>query len=234
MATVTVISPADVAKLIPSVVSQAQQLTIKSPEDYEDACVFLQLIAGRKKLVDEAFDPIVKKAHETHKEACGQKKKHMDPLVMAELTTKGKVRTYIDEQERIRKADEIRLAAEAKATADAAAMAEAELLAASGDNELADLVLENAANAPAPVTIVQSYVPKFSGVSSRSNWTFRYRVGELEALRELVQAAAKDDNLLAYLQHRESAIRGVVKAQKKLTSIPGIEAYDEGSVSVRA
>lgn len=220
MATATIISPAEVAKLIPAVVSQAQQVSIASSVDYEDACIFLQLIANRKKQVEDAFDPIVKKAHETHKEACAQKKKHMDPLVMAELTVKGKVRSYVDEQERIRKAEELRIAAEAKVAADAAALVEAEQLAANGDKELADLVLENAANAPAPVTVLASSVPKFAGVSSRSNWTFRI-IDEMLIPRE-------------YLMVNESAIRAVVKAQKKMTNIPGVQAYDEGSVSVRA
>lgn len=234
MATATVISPAEVAKLIPAVVSQAQQISIASTEDYEDACTFLQFIAGRKKQVDEVFDPIVKKAHETHKEAVAQKKKVMDPLVMAELTVKGKVRSYSDEQERIRKAEEIRLQAEAKAAADAAALVEAAQLEAQGDKELADLVIENAASAPAPVVVLPPATPRVSGVSTRSNWKFRYRNGELASLKELVQAAAKDDSLLAYLTHKDTAIGPVVKAQKSLTNIPGIEVYDEGSVSVRA
>jgi len=228
-----IISPDEVAKLVPQVVEQARSLTVRDAEDYEMACTFLQLVATRKKQVEETFDPIVRKAHDTHKEAVAQKKKFMDPLLLAEGDVKLKVARWRNEQERIRQAEEARLQAEARQQADTQALQEAAHLEAAGDHALAEIRLEEAAAAPAPVVVLESAVPKSAGISGRTNWKWRYRVGEVAALRELAAAAAKDESLLAYLQLNEMAIGATVRAQKSLARIPGIEAYPDESVSVR-
>src|ERR1700693_1162566 len=95
MATQTAIISADeVAKLVPAVVSQSEQITVSDSEDYEMACSFLTLIATRKKQVGETFDPIVAKAHSTWKEACAQREKFLSPLTTAEQTVKSKVTSW--------------------------------------------------------------------------------------------------------------------------------------------
>jgi hypothetical protein len=228
------VSPAEVEKFVPQVVSQAQQLTVTSSEEYEYACTFLQFVAGRKKQVEEVFDPIVTKAHAAHKEAVAQKKKFMDPLLSSESLVKGKVSTYRMEQERIRRAEEQRLADEQRKKDEERALAEAQELEANGEKELADLVLQTAAEAPAPVVVLESSVPKQDGIASRTNWKWRFKNGEAEALRELVKAALQNEQLLGFLMVNESAVGSVVRAQKSLTKIPGIEVYPDTSVSVRA
>jgi hypothetical protein len=220
MATQAIISPDEVAKLVPQVVSQAQSITIANAEDHEMACAFLTFVATRKKQIDEVFDPIVRKAHETHKEAVAQKKKVLDPLLLAEQNVKGKIVTYDAWQQHLRQLEETRLAKLAQAEAEAKALAEAEQLEAQGDKELADLVLETAAAAPAPVVVLPPAVEKQEGVSMRQTWKYRIT----------------DERLIPreYLMVNESAIGAVVRAQKGMTKIPGIQAYSESGVSVRS
>ena len=228
-----IITPQEVERLVPAVVAQANQIVVKDAEQYEFACSFLTLVANRKKQVADVFDPIVKKAYDTHKEAVAQKKKFMEPLEQAEISVKSKVTVWRQEEDRKRRQEELRLAEEARKKQEEEALAEAAQLEASGDKELADLVLENAAQAPAPVVSVPTSVPKFDGVASRTNWKWRKKGSELDAIKTLVKAAAADDRLLGFLQFNETAIGSVVRSQKSLTNIPGVEAYSENSVSVR-
>lgn len=214
------ISPAEIEKFVPQVVQQAQQCTIASGEDYEMACSFLTFIANRKKQVEEVFDPIVSKAHAAHKEACAQKKKFMDPLLTAESNVKFKVSNYRAAEDRKRREEELRLAAEARREADERALNEAAQLEQDGEKELAEMVLQAAAEAPAPVIVLENTVPKQSGISARTNWRYRV-VNEALIPRE-------------FLSVDPMKIGAVVRSQKGMTKIPGIEVYPEASVSVKA
>lgn len=220
MATAQIISADEVAKLVPAVVSQANQLTVETAEDYEMACSFLTLVATRKKQVGETFDPIVQKAHATWQEAIAQRKKFLDPLNEAESNVKYKVSTWRIEQERLRKIEEDRLSAIAKEEADERALAEATQLAANGEHELADMVLEEAAQAPAPVVVAPPTVPKQDGIAKKTNWKFR-----------IVNAALIPRE---FMSPDEVKIGAIVRSQKNLAKIPGVQVYPEESVSVRS
>lgn len=219
MATNTaIVSPEQVGRLISPLVNQVSQLKIQTNDDYEMGCSLLQMIATRKKQVEDVFDPIVSKAYAAHKEAVGQKKKFMDPLLAAEFAVKGKVSQYHTEQERLRREKEDREREALKAENEKKAMEEAAALTAAGEKELADIVIQNAIE-ETPVVVVPSTVPKQEGISSRKDWDFRI-TNEMLIPRE-------------YLMVNEKAIRAVVKAQKSLTKIPGVEVFSKDTVSVR-
>jgi hypothetical protein len=220
MATAQIISADEVAKLVPAVVSQAHQLTVDTPEDYEMACSFLTLVATRKKQVGETFDPIVQKAHATWKEAIAQREKFINPLLEAESYVKAKVTTWRMEEERKRRAEEDRLSEIARNEREEAAIAEATQLEANGEKELAAMVLEDAASAPAPVVIAPPTVPKQEGIAKKTTWKFR-----------IVNAALIPRELMS---PDEVKIGAIVRSQKNLAKIPGVQVYPEESVSVRS
>jgi hypothetical protein len=220
MASVAIISADEVAKLVPAVVSQSQQITVGDSEDYEMACSFLTLIATRKKQVGETFDPIVQKAYAAWKEATAQRSKFLDPLDEAEINVKRKVTVWRLESERLRQEKEARDAAIAKKAADDQALQEAEQLIANGEPELADMVLQNAAEAPPPVVVAPSTVPKQEGIAKKTTWKFRI-TNEALIPRE-------------YMSPDQVKIGAIVRTQKQLTKIPGVQAYPEESVSVRS
>lgn len=208
-----IISPDEVAKLVPPVVSQVQQMTVSNVEDYEMAGSFLQLIAKRYRQIEEVFDPIVAKAHATWKEACSQRSKLLEPLDQAKKCVNEKLRTFDQEQDRIRRQEEARLAEEAKKKIDDDAIREAEALRAAGEPELADMALQVAAEAPAPVVVLPSSTPKMAEMQSRTNWKFRI-VNEALIPRE-------------YLSPDEKKIGAVVRSQKAMAKIPGVQVYSE-------
>ena len=238
MATAIIVTTEDasrqIAPIISPVVSQAQALTVVDGDSYEMACELLKLVANKKKQVEETFDPIVKKAHGAHKEAVAQMKKFMGPLEMAELAIKGKVSNYRYEQERIRREEEMRQAEALRKEQERQAIEEATRLEAHGESELAEIVLQEAAAAPPPVAIVQSSTPKVEGISGRENWKWRFAKDEGTTLRALVAAAVKDDRFLAYLSVNEKALGAAARTQKKLMKVPGVEVYNEPTVSVKA
>ena len=215
-----VVSLAEIEKRVPRVVQQAQEITVNDADDYEFACTFLQLLAQLKNEVSEGYDSIVKKAHETWQEALGKRKKHMDPLLKAEGDVKLKVGQFRLLEERKRRAEEQRLADIAKKEADERAMAEAAQLAANGEKELADIVIQEAVAAPAPVVVLESSVPRQEGISGRVNWDFRI-TDESQLPRE-------------FMSPDPVKIRAVVRSQKGMTKIPGVQAFPVHSVSVRS
>jgi hypothetical protein len=233
-ATQAIISADEVAKIVPATVAQAAGITIADSIDYELACSFLTMIAGRKKQVGETFDPIVKKSYDAWQEAIKQRKKFLDPLETAEADVKKKVATWHDEQERLRREQEQRDTQAAREAQEAAALQEAAELEANGEKELAQMVLEDAAKAPAPVVVTPSSVPKQAGIAKQKVWKWRDTADRVQTLRALVKAAAKDDRWLAYLALNESAVTAAAKSQKDLAQVPGIQFYAESGVSVRS
>ena len=211
---------ATVERLVSPISQQAHALKIVSTDDYELACTFLQLIARRKLQVGETFDPIVGKALAAHREAVAQRKKFLDPLLQAESITKGKIAAYRADVERQRRAEERKLQAAAIAQAQADAAAQAEQLRTAGEPELAEITIQEATSAPAPVVVLESSISKQEGISGRKTWKYRI-VDESLIPRE-------------FLSPDPVKIGAVVRSQKALTRIPGLEVYFEDSVAVRA
>lgn len=197
---------------------RARALAITAHEGYTTAGEFLKDIKALRKEVDAAFDPIITKAHEAHKEAVGQKKRADTPLLEAETILKRGLIAWDTEQETIRRADEQRLQAialkeeEARRAKEAAAL---ELQANATGDESLRAEAEELISAPvqAPVVYVPPSTPKVAGISYREVWKYRV-VNEAKIPRE-------------YLTRDDAKIGGVVRAMKGATAIPGIEAYAE-------
>jgi hypothetical protein len=219
MATAQIISVGEVEKLVPAVVSQANQITVVDAEEYEFACSFLSMISKRKRQVGETFDPIVQKAHAAWKEAIAQREKFLKPLDQAEMDVKRKVTVWRMEEDRKRRLEEERLSEIARKEREEAAIAEAAALEANGEKELADMVMQEAAEAPAPIVVAMSTVPWQEGIAKKTTWKFRI-VNEALIPRE-------------YLSPDEVKIGAIVRSQKNMTKIPGVQAYSEESVNVR-
>ncbi|MDD5571929.1 MAG: hypothetical protein PHD97_12335 [Bacteroidales bacterium] len=197
-------------------VSQAKAITIVNADTYLSAIDFLKTLKGMQKKAAETFDPIIKKAHGTWKEACNQKNMVVEPLEQAERLIKGKAIEYDAEQKRI--------AAEAQAKIDAQKRKEQEELLAKakkaeekGQIEKAENLMQQAQNIPAPV--IEKEIPKVSGISVSDIWDFE--VADLKLVpRE-------------YLILDEKMVRGIAKSKKGKFVIPGIRFFPRPSMSAR-
>jgi hypothetical protein len=201
-----------------SIIEIAEGHLVTDDASAQGAADVLQMIRDMTDRIHATFDPIVEAAHKAHKQALAGMKKHLEPLQRVEMIVKGRVGQYHLEQDRIRREAEMKAAAEARRIQEEAALRQAEALAAAGEMEKADRVVEQAAAAPLPaVQIARPAAP--TGVSIRKSWG--YRIVDVGAIpRE-------------YMMPDEVAIGKVVRALGDKTKIAGIEVFEASSVAVR-
>jgi hypothetical protein len=194
---------------------KAKQIQITDDDTYRAAGEILLQIKDLRRQVDEAFDPIISKAHEAHREALAQKKRADAPLVEAEGIIKPRIAAYINEINRKRAEEEARLREEARKAEEERRLIEAIKAEESGQVEKAEEILA------APVEIAKvrpiTEAPKVAGISVQKRWTYRIIDGTLIP-RE-------------YLTPDHSKIGMIVREGKGETTIPGIEVFSEDTVA---
>lgn len=211
-----------------ALVDEARSLVIADEPSYQNAALWLrERCKAVLAKVDAVFDPIIRKAHEAHKEAVAQKRIVAAPIEEAERVVKGAIGSYLREQERIRlelqrKADE-----SARKLAEEEALMRAEALEAAGRNEEAEEVISRPL-APMPILASRS-IPKAAGVTRRTN--FR---AEVTDLRALVRHVANHPEHLNLLQANGPSLNQLAKAMKGDLSIPGVRVVADDVVSARA
>src|SRR4030066_1011262 len=165
----------EVAKESPDLVSRCKRCFITNQQQYETSAGLLNLIKEQKERIGLAYDSIVEKAHQAHKEAVAKRKEYLDPLEDAKKFVNKLMVDYVTEQERLAKIEQKRLqdildkAAEAEKKKLEAKIERAE---ASGKEEKAEALkerLDNVAPVSAPVIAPQIETPK--GISYKDNWT---------------------------------------------------------------
>jgi hypothetical protein len=79
---------------------------IGSPQTFKLVADRVKLRADLRKEISGTFDPIIKKAHEAHKEAVAQKKRYTEPLDKADEFDRKALALYHDEQKSLQISDE--------------------------------------------------------------------------------------------------------------------------------
>ncbi len=82
---------------------RAKRIIVHNNKTLTLANDFLQSIKLLMTEIGNTFNPIIKKAHEAHREAGSQKKRYEEPLILAEKTIKMNIASYMEEQARIRR-----------------------------------------------------------------------------------------------------------------------------------
>jgi len=161
----------DLGKELAPVIQEANGIVIDDDQTFGIADDFLVKIKTAKNKINEVFDPMVEQTHGAWKTALAQKKQFFEPLDQAEKAIKYRMAAYVDEQEKIRMAEQMRQEAELrKAAAEEAQLRAAELKAA-GDQEAAAEVIQQAQEIQ-PVVILPKATPKIEGQSQKKVWKF--------------------------------------------------------------
>jgi len=205
---------------VTDVVREASAIAITTDEELQVAAEFLRVrVKAVLKEIDLTFDPIVRRAHETHKEALAQKARHAGPLLAAEKALKRVIGDYQAAEKRRLAEERRRLEAEARETAERERLAEAERLEAEGHTEEAEAAL-NAPIIPEAVPVREAATVR--GVSTRVVWKFRIINADL---------VGRD-----FCSPNEPAIASLVgkMGEKAAGIIGGIEVYQDTVVSSRA
>jgi hypothetical protein len=207
----------EVTTMALSVPEQARQISIKTMDDYIRAGEIMLTIKAIRKKITETFKPIKQKMDAAKQEVLDQERAADAPLKEAEALLSPQIIAWNREQERLRQEEENRLREEARKQEEERRLQEAILAEQSGQKEEAEAIMETPVQV-APVVVPKS-VPKVAGMSIRENWKFKI-TNERLIPRE-------------YLKVDEVKIGQVVRALKSATNIPGVEVYNEGTVSGR-
>lgn len=209
------------AKQSTDIVQQITALTkVVSNEGYEAVCNIRRAATSmRREMWDWWTTNKVDPAHKLHKQLVSDRSQMVNPVDAAIARCDSLTLPWEQEQERIRLQREAEAAAEAKRKADADALEAAAQLEKMGDAETAEMVLEEAIQAPSPMVSVPSSLPRIQGRSSREIWTFEIT----------------DEKLIPrdYLMVDTVKIGGVVRAMRGTTNIPGVKAKPQNSVTQR-
>lgn len=205
----------------------AETYIVKNQQQLELAGGELIRVKTVMQQVNELFDPVIKKAHEAHKEALSSKKKLMDPLENAERKIKSAMSAYALEQQRFARIEQerLRLEAEEKARKERERI-EAQALKAidKGDEEKAEALLEKAecVQAIAPIVAPSYHAP--AGVSTRTVWKASViDPQKVPAYHTGIEIRKID----------EGALNRIAQMTKGPSQIPGVQFYEDQVISAR-
>lgn len=228
-----------VAALQTDIQAQLAQLptVITDQATYSKAKESLPVLKRAEDRVIGFFRDMKAAANRAHKAVTMAEAQQLTPISHARQRLSGLIYGFEREQERQRLDRERIAREEAQREAERQALEEADQLADQGAPAMAEQVIEQAIAAPMPVVSVPSVAVEVSGVSIRENWVPVF-VGASpgQSWKDLTDDQRK--RVMALLPREfcipdESAIRRVVKAMKSSTKIPGVQAYDAGTVAVR-
>jgi len=195
--------------------TEAKTFVIVTDDHYNDAGEKLKQANRIAVTIDSTFDPIIKKAHEAHKQALNTKKTFSEPLIVAINRIKETMIGYKKKKDAEAEAERRRLDAIARKEQEEKQIRDAQDLADQGRTQEAEATLDqNVFVAPA---VVES-APVVSGISYRETWKV---VIENPALvpRE-------------YCIPDEKAIGAIARSMKGRVQIPGVEIYVEKTMAV--
>jgi hypothetical protein len=214
----------EVEKKSAELATQVAEIAITNQIEYETAAEFLKRIKGQQTEISETFDPIIKKAHETHQESLAQKNKYFVPLKNAEGKIKKLMVDYTTAQELKAKLEQKKL----QDIADAEAKKQQKILdekiaraQASGKTEKVEELIEKKENVvPITVPVIASQIETPKGISFKDNW----------------KAIIIDANLIPreWCMPDEKALNIFAKSTKGTKQIPGVEFKCEKILNSRS
>lgn len=245
-----------------SALTVAKDFKIVSNEHYTVAAERLKTLKGLMKQVADTFDPIIRKAHDAHKEAVAQRKKHEQPLIEAEGIYKRSMLMYTQEQERQRQEQErkAREAAEREqaklreqaAAAEAKAKAESERLRKEAEEAAAAGRAEEAAKLAAKAqTAEDKGAAKAEGLKDRADLvptpviasntpvvsgisTRKTYAAKVTDKMALIKAVAEGRAPDNVLEANQTVLNALARSMKEGFSYPGVELVTETGIASKA
>jgi hypothetical protein len=218
---------------VPGITAKANDVAkaVVDEPSYQAAATFLTKVKGFRKQVEEAFGPVVKKAHEAWKAAVALRKQVDDPLDEAEFTVKRAMGTWFQESERKRKQEQERLAAEAKKRQEDDVLAKAGAMEKAGNAEGAEAII----NAPVVAPAVVLPKAQAAGISTREVWSAEVydKAAFLKGIVEEMGRSAEAQALELVIPNM-TALNGMARALKSGMSVPGVRAVKTTSMAARA
>lgn len=205
-------------------VQNARAMNIISQQDYEEAGKVLVEIKTRAKQVKDYWKPLKEAASKAHKALCDKEKTMLNPLDEAEKIIKGAMVKYQQavEEARRREAEEARKAKEEEARRLMEEAIKAEQSGNAAEAAINMAMAEMVEDMPTvPAAIAK---PTATGTNTVKRW----------------KARVVDATLVpAYMNGMEirtinmTALDNIARMSKGAMNIPGVEFYEEVSISAR-
>ena len=210
-----------------ALVDYARSLQITNQPSYDQVTNALLDVKGARKAIAAHHDPTIADTNKAHKTALAAKERFDRPLKEVEVILKLGIRTWDNEQERLRLEAQRRADEEAQRQNEEARLQQGIAAEQNGASEADVQAIVEAPSAAPPPVVAPTY-QKRQGVSVRENWK-----AEVVNLDLLVQAVAQHKAPLNCLQANQVALNQLARAQKQALSIPGVRAVNDAVVSAR-
>jgi hypothetical protein len=210
---------AEIASFAPTLLKDANELTIGNEGDYLESLVILETAVNREETIKGFFAETVNLAFKLHRSLTSRVNYLIAPYVAIQSIVKAKRNDYRFRMDQADKKREQDLRDLARKQAEDQALAEAAELEKQGEKEAAEFILHKAATAPTPAIVVPPTVQKQAGSTVKKVWTFR------------IDDPAKIPEQYKIID--ESKIRRVVQALGNAHAIPGVTAYQEDQEAIR-
>lgn len=205
--------------------SQVHNAVINTRKDFDAACELLKQIKDMQKQVAEYWGPLVKAAHEAHKQVKARENAMKKPLEKAEDDIKQKIAVYLDDIEKRRQEAEIAMRRLAQQEVDRkldeaiAASSEGDLVAAEFAMNEAEIMDDVAMSGS-----VQNQFQPVNGISASKTW----KITNIDSDSVPVRIG---DTIIRPID--EKAILSLIKKAQGQISIPGITFEETTAISIR-
>lgn len=197
-------------------VEEANALTVRSQPTADKAGDLIKVIRSLKKSVDDDLSEPIADAHRLHKSLTALRRKHIEPLDMAEARLRRSITAWAQEEERKRREIAARQEAEARRKEAERQAAEAARYEKAGlDAEDAQVMAE--ATAP-PAIVAAPKKVEIAGLSMVDNWE-----AVVEDPKAVLRLIIEDRLPMDIIEWRQGALNGVARAFKGTVQFPGLK-----------
>ncbi len=232
------IEPANVARLslvkyeelepeTVTLAAQAETLVVIDDATLERAGELIKDAHGRKKFIEDVFEPMRVSAKNTYDEVRALIQRATEPLEKVKdiLSTKGS--SYLAERERRMREEAQRRELIAKQQAEEQALAQAAEAERMGDKELAAQILaEGVDPLMQPSAPSADYAINLVGLKYTEHWS-----AEVIDLAKLVKAVAEGKQPITLLAANQTALNQMARAQKGAMNVPGVRPVKKENLS---
>ena len=200
--------------------SVAAEIVVRDAESYQMAGETWKSLTALEKKIKAYWEDDVSSALKLHRSLVAKRDAMLIPVGEQKNTLRLGMKSFEDEQERIRRAEQARLEEEARKAAEEAALAQAVALEQNGHKAAAEAVIA------APVVAPAVYVPKTTPTGF-GNATRRVWGAEVTDLMALVKAVAAGTVPIQAIEENTVFLNQQARALKSALQYPGVRAVEK-------
>lgn len=200
--------------------SVAAEIVVRDAESYQMAGETWKSLTALEKKIKAYWEEDVSSALKLHRSLVAKRDAMLIPVGEQKNSLRLGMKTFEDEQERIRRAEQARLEEEARKAAEEAALAQAVALEMNGHKAAAEAVIS--APVVAPAVYVQKTTPTGFGNATRRVWG-----AEVTDLMALVKAVAAGQVPIQAIEANSVFLNQQARALKSALQYPGVRAVEK-------